>query len=461
MCDTMVSTPVTSAEGLMIVGKNSDREPNEAQNITFIPATDHRDGTMVQCTYIKIPQVKHTYAALLSRPFWMYGAEMGVNEHGVAMGNEAVFTKEKYHKKNNALLGMDMVRLALERSRTAKEAIDIIIDLLNRYGQGGVHTMGGIKYYHNSFIVADPVEAYIFETAGTEWVYKKVTDVASISNCLTIESDFNRTSYDAGAKGNNRNMKNHGQPLNFKKVFSDRLYTNFARGKVRKSCSFEMLAPKKGSITSSDIMQVLRSHNVKEPYYPGKRPMMGICLHAGGLISSQTCGSMVAVLKKGRPPLVYFTGTSAPCTGIYKPHTIENNQKKLNFAGRSEPSPFGGFDIYGSASSTFDNSTLWWTGEIIHRQVLMNYSSLMPVIREKRDRIENRIIRSVEKKWKSGSGKELLNICKGYTEELLELTVDISKKIIDEFPNFKNKREVPWWFAAQWNRINSKAGFFL
>jgi len=457
----MVSTPVSSAEGVMIVGKNSDREPNEAQNITFIPATDHRDGTMVQCTYIKIPQVRHTYAALLSRPFWMFGAEMGVNEYGVAIGNEAVFTKEKYHKKNDALLGMDMLRLALERSRTAKEAIDVIIGLLESYGQGGVHTMGGTKYYHNSFIIADPVEAFIFETAGKQWVYKNVNGFATISNCLTIENDFEGTSCYGHGRSDNRDHSGMGRPLNFKDAFSDTLFTHFARGNARKTFSYDMLSQKKGSITSSDMMKILRSHNVIEPYHPGKRPMMGICLHAGGLISSQTVGSMVAVLKKGRIPLVYFTGTSAPCMGLFLPHTIDKNQKKVRFAGRSDQSPFGGSDIYGSASSSFDDSTLWWAGEIIHRHVILNYPSLMPKIQSKRDVFENRIISAVEKKWKTSNGKEFMDICRGYAEEMLELMNNNIKAIKNEFMNVRNKREIPWWFAAQWNRINKKAGFLL
>ncbi len=67
----------------------------------------------VQCTYISIPQVAATHAVVLSKPSWIWGAEMGANEHGVVIGNEALFTRVQCEGK--ALLGMDLVRLALER----------------------------------------------------------------------------------------------------------------------------------------------------------------------------------------------------------------------------------------------------------------------------------------------------------------------------------------------------------
>ena len=61
---------------------------------------------------------------------------MGANEHGVAIGNEAVFTKVPYDK-GPALLGMDLLRLALERAATARQALDVITGLLVEHGQGG------------------------------------------------------------------------------------------------------------------------------------------------------------------------------------------------------------------------------------------------------------------------------------------------------------------------------------
>ena len=115
MCDTFVVLPPFTRDGSVIFGKNSDREPNEAQALEFHPAQEYPAGQTVRCTYLEIPQVRETHAVLLCRPFWMWGAEMGANEKGVVIGNEAVFTKMPIDRKGG-LTGMDLLRLALEKS---------------------------------------------------------------------------------------------------------------------------------------------------------------------------------------------------------------------------------------------------------------------------------------------------------------------------------------------------------
>src|ERR1044071_573759 len=98
MCDTFVATSPHTADEATWFAKNSDREPGEAQIVERLPAQKRFPSATLQCTYLEIPQSSETFEAIISRPFWMWGAEMGVNERGVAIGNEAVFTKLPYAK---------------------------------------------------------------------------------------------------------------------------------------------------------------------------------------------------------------------------------------------------------------------------------------------------------------------------------------------------------------------------
>ncbi len=167
------------------------------------PGGDTWSGSAAaRCTYIEIPQAARTHAVLLSRPFWIWGAEMGANEHGVVIGNEAVHAKIAPGAAP-ALIGMDLLRLGLERGASAEEALDVITSLLGEHGQGGNCAHKGRFEYHNSFIVADATDAFVLETVGREWAVERVAARRSISNSYTIGRDFERTSQ--GRKGSPSN----------------------------------------------------------------------------------------------------------------------------------------------------------------------------------------------------------------------------------------------------------------
>jgi dipeptidase len=134
MCDTPVVLPNTTVDGSGHPRQEQRPRPNEAHHLLLVPAADHPAEEKVQCTYISIPQVRHTHAVLLAKPFWIWGAEMGANEHGVVIGNEAVFTRVPYDNAPG-LIGMDFLRLALERAENAYAALQVITGLLETHGQ--------------------------------------------------------------------------------------------------------------------------------------------------------------------------------------------------------------------------------------------------------------------------------------------------------------------------------------
>ena len=146
MCDTI---GIYTSEKTFFA-KNSDRSPNEPQLLEY--HAPHSAVPKQRTTYLTIDGA-HANAVLLSRPAWMWGAEMGVNEHGLAIGNEAVFTKGSYQK--TGLTGMDLLRLALERADGVDSAIDVITSLLKRYGQGGDCGYDHSFFYDNSFLLVE------------------------------------------------------------------------------------------------------------------------------------------------------------------------------------------------------------------------------------------------------------------------------------------------------------------
>src|SRR5262249_8172208 len=150
MCDTAVH--VTSRG--VLFAKNSDRDANEEQRLDWHAPAKHAPGTRVRCTWIEIPQAAATNGVLLSRPTWMWGAEIGANDRGVVIGNQAVFTRAKVPP--TGLTGMDLLRLALERAGDAREAVHVIVSLAQAHGQGGGCGFEDRSFrYFSSFLVAD------------------------------------------------------------------------------------------------------------------------------------------------------------------------------------------------------------------------------------------------------------------------------------------------------------------
>lgn len=430
MCDTLVALKGFTRIGAAIFAKNSDREPNEAQVVEYYPRR-HATEEHVRCTYIEVEQVDEVYGIVISRPYWMWGAEMGVNEHGVAIGNEAVFTKLPYADKG--LTGMDLVRLALERSRSAEEALRWIISLLEEHGQGGNCSATRKFYYHNSFLIADPREAWVLETAGREWVAERVKDVRSISNALSIGERW-----DLASKGVEE--LSAGRKLSFRDHFSDRLYTSLSKGRERQAFTQAKLEEAKGSLDFFLVAKLLRSHS-SEPYTPSKGSNRDICMHAGGLTRpSQTASSMIALLFE-ELPVVFVTGTSTPCISAFKPV----------FPAAGLP------DLGPAPSGTYDGGrSIWWRHEALSRRINCSYQRYAPLIAKEMMELEKEFYaKALSLREAYLKGEASAEALRRLTLEAFEAAARIEEKWLQ---SVERGRCLNPLFALYWRRVNRLAG---
>jgi len=375
VCDTFVGLGDTTADGGVVFAKNSDRQPNEAHVVVLLPAADHPANAQVSCTYLGIPQVRHTYAVLLAKPYWIWGAEMGANEHGVVIGNEAVFTKVPYDK-GAGLLGMDLLRLALERAATAEASVTVITELLERHGQGGNAGHTHPFYYHNSFLIADPTGAWVLETAGRHWAAQRVPSSRSISNAITVGAEWDHASAGLVDYAVRKHWCSGPDDFDFGRCYSDRIYTRFSAAKPRQCRTTELLAAARGALSPGRAIATLRDHGPAAG--PGWTPAHGltgadVCMHAGygPVRTSQCTGSLVAHLSP-RGATYWVTATSAPCTSVFKPVWFDAGLPDLG------PTPTG----------RYDPATRWWRHEDLHRATLRDYPAALAAYHTERDAVQ-------------------------------------------------------------------------
>lgn len=343
MCDTLG----IYQNGQNLIGKNSDRPVGEAQPLVFVPGAAYECGATVRCTHLTLPQAEKTYAVIGSQPYWIWGFEMGVNEHGLFIGNEAEYSRNA-ESGIEGLLGMDMLRLALERSRNCREAINVLTALLEEYGQNANASMLFDRRYENSFMLADPQEMWVMETAGREWVTRRITDYGAISNCYSIQTEFDASSKTLIQTAVENEWQNPGEPFNFAKA-----YTLPALRQSRAAARFRRmndLLLSRATHNFDSIKGIFRDHmegTVEESRFGAEAGhFYTLCMHPMTWEDSKTAASLL-VSYDDVLGLVMRHAFSVPCTSIYMP---------IYFTGYL-PSCMQRGGKY------FDEHSLWWCVE--------------------------------------------------------------------------------------------------
>ncbi|WP_241159778.1 C69 family dipeptidase [Desulfovibrio sp. ZJ200] len=205
-CTTTIVTPGASSDGSMLVSHSDDNDLGD-QSIVFVPARDWPEGSLrpVYASAVAvgdqpqfnaflvprlvdknrapgyanpgnapsipighIPQAVHTYAYIDGN----YGI---MNEHGLMFGEctDGAFISNGPEPGKRIFYSAELSRVALERCRTAREAVALMGQLIETYGYYGTG---------ETLPVADGKEAWIMEMApspegtGGLWVAQRVPD---------------------------------------------------------------------------------------------------------------------------------------------------------------------------------------------------------------------------------------------------------------------------------------------
>jgi len=371
-CDNLVVTGSRTPDGSVLFAKNSDRHPAECQYLRNFSATDPVEATPLRCQYRTIPQAPHTFRMLGSQPYWLWGFEHGLNEQGVAIGNEAIWMKGPVEK--SGLMGMDLIRLGLERAATAHEALDVMTQLLETHGQGGSARFWDPEApgYHNSFLIADPSTAWVLETSGRDWVAAEVHGATSISNYPTIGKEFDL------ASASLRDQVG----ADFARDFCDLQSNPHAGGKARLDRSRTLLHEHQGPFTVRDVMKILRDHGGAPGWTPADSQGHTLCMHPG---SSQTVASMVVHLRDdgaSRPRGLEVRGATAwcslvtPCISPFLPFYVDVEVPEIYARGTNEP----------------HTDSLWWRFRRLQDAVCVDWPARYPVVRREWDSFEEELL---------------------------------------------------------------------
>jgi len=369
MCDTFVALRDATANGSVLLAKSADTEINEAQHVLKLPRQEYPEGAMLRLTHLVIPQARTTHEVLLDKSFWLYGGEIGVNEHGVAIGNEAVFSNLKSDKDGVILI--DLLRLMLERTQNRHEAVNLTAHLLEAFGQGGNCELRGNSHFDGSFIVSDKDGAVVLETAGKEWAAKEIEGFASISNGYTIGGDWNRCSLKSG----------NGTKPDFGALVGDEEKARCTGARERQRASHDFLAKHADKIGVRTMADLLR-YTDEADYEPmkGERPTR-ICMHAAPYEYRfwQATGALIADTR-GADVMAWLTATSGTDVSIFKPA----------FFGVDLP------DFGPMPRESYTPGAYWWRHEFLHRRAMADYKGLMPQIRADFEALEDRFFAESE-----------------------------------------------------------------
>lgn len=187
-CTVLIAGRGTTADGSILFAKTEDDGPREVDYLWSVPRRRHVPGAVVALhSGGSIPQVEETWAYFWDQCPGTAFSNGIVNEWGVAFGSNACSSREDSVAELEARgdlveggLGFELRMILAERSRTAREAVELAARLIDAYGY---------RASGRNLNIVGPEEAWQLQMArGRHYVARRVRDdeVAIIANTFSI-----------------------------------------------------------------------------------------------------------------------------------------------------------------------------------------------------------------------------------------------------------------------------------
>ncbi|MEI8201579.1 MAG: C69 family dipeptidase [Bacteroidota bacterium] len=424
-CTNFIISKGATKDGSTMISYSADSHVLYGE-LYFKPAADYADGAMFDVyewdthKYLgKIKQVNHTYSVVGN-----------MNEYQVGIGETTFGGKEELQHQPSALVDYgSLIYLALQRSKTAREAIKVMGDLVAEYG-----------YYSEgeSFSISDANEVWILEMIGkgkdekgAVWVAQRIPDgcisghanqarittfpLNDPQNCIYSADviTFARKKGYFNGEDKNFSFSDIYAPVNFEgarfcegrvwsgfnKVNKDMgKYLNYAMGYDLKNRMPLWIKPDR-KLSVQDVMDMMRDH------FEGTAMDMNKDLGAG----PYTCGYRWRPLTWKVDSVSYFNERA-----------VSTQQTGFSFITQSRswmPNPIGGINWFGvddtystvyaplycgitrvpasyaegnGSMMEFNDNAAFWVFNQVSNFAYTRYSDMIPEIKKKQKELEDK-----------------------------------------------------------------------
>ncbi len=447
-CTTILIGKGLTVDGSVIHAHNEDMGASAVGRLWHMGAQTHKEGDFINVPYVKIPNQQDSYA------YWASGNAnntsgldisnqtkaydsvlVGMNQWGVTMSCNWMNSKAE-NSLEKGIRRYAIRQLILERAKTAREAVEIVGEFIEQYGQAD---WGGLTYN-----LSDTNESWVIETTTKNWVARRIKDneIWVVANRFRIGTDFDLSSPSLiknAIKQGWYNPKTDKQ-FNFSKVYGKSENMNQAYDIAREERAYFLLENKNRLLSADDLFEVLRDRydgtsKFTQPQNDEIWRETSEAKHIPRTIASNLAQSTsVAVLRSDLP--------------------IEVGA--MMWYGMVNPQFSGYFPLYaGSTTVIHDLSTLdgkksensaWWVFKNLHNQAAKNYAKYYPVVKKvlsnnhaqmviEQKRIENKALDLISQ----GKKDKAINLLNQFSYSQSKDTLFEAKRLLNSIKETREK----------------------